>query len=216
MTPRISRLLGIALAGLLAIAYAVLAHVSNAVPGNQGLGLVLSVGPLWLIAATMAWRSEARIAGLIACGIAALLVFLLRDALERHYPWVYLAQQMGSYGLLGLAFGRTLWGERVPLCTQFALIVHGSLPPEAAAYARGVTVAWTLFFAVMVITQLVLFIAAPLAVWSAFANFGAAPLVALMFVVEHWIRRRALPALPRTSLQATIRAFTAHRPRDAT
>jgi uncharacterized membrane protein len=215
MIPRISRLLGIGFAGLLAIGYAVLAHVSNAVPGNQGLGLALAVGPLWLIAATMAWRSEAPIAGLIACGIAALLIFLLRDTFERHYPWIYLAQQMGAYGLLGLAFGRTLRGGRVPLCTQFALIVHGSLPPDAAAYARRVTIAWTVFFALMVITLLVLFIAAPLAIWSAFANFGAAPLVALMFVTEHWIRRRALPALPRTSLQATIRAFTARRPRDA-
>jgi uncharacterized membrane protein len=212
MTPGTSRVLTVGLASALAIGYAVLAHVSNAVPGNEGLGLVLSVGPLWLIAATMAWRSDGRVAGLIACAIAALLIFLLRAELEQHYPWIYLGQQIGTYGLLGLLFGRTLFGGRVPLCTQFALIVHGSLPPEAADYARRVTIAWTVFFAAMVMTLLVLFIAASLPLWSAFANFGAASLVALMFVAEHWIRRRALPALPRTSLQATIRAFTAHRP----
>jgi uncharacterized membrane protein len=215
MTPSASRALSLALAGALAVGYAVLAHVSNAVPGNQGLGLGLAAGPLWLIALVMAWRSEGRMAGLIACGVAALLIFLLRDELEQHYPWIYLAQQLGTYGLLGLAFGRTLLAGHVPLCTQFALIVHGSLPPEARIYSRRVTIAWTIFFAAMMTTLLILFVASPLAVWSAFANFCAAPLVALMFVAEHWIRRRALPALPRTSLQATIRAFTAHRPRDS-
>lgn len=214
MTPRTSRVLSVGFAGLLAIGYAVLAHLSNTVPGNQGLGLLLAVGPLWLIAVTMAWRSEGRVLGLIICGVTALLVFLLRDELEQHYPWIYLAQQMGAYGLLGFAFGRSLREGQVPLCTQFALIVHGSLPTEARSYARRVTIAWTIFFVAMVIALLLLFIAAPLPAWSAFANFGAAPLVALMFVAEHWVRRRALPMLPRTSLQATLRAFAAHRHRD--
>ena len=215
MTPRTSRMLSLGFAGALAIGYAVLAHVSNAVPGNQGLGLLLAVAPLWLIAAAMAWRSDGRVIGLMACGIAALVVFLLRAEFERHYPWIYLAQQLGAYGLLGFVFARSLFAGRVPLCTQFALIVHGSLPAEARSYARRVTIAWAMFFSVMVVTLLLLFVAAPLSIWSAFANFGAAPLVALMFVAEHWIRRRALPALPRTSLQATIRAFTTYRSRDA-
>jgi uncharacterized membrane protein len=214
MTPRASRVLSLGLAGALAIGYAVLAHVSNAVPGNGGLGLVLAAGPLWLIALTMAWRSDGRVIGLIGCGVTALLIFLLRDELEQHYPWIYLAQQMGVYGVLGLMFGRSLLGGRVPLCTQFALAVHGSLPPEARDYSRRVTIAWTMFFAAMVLTLLILFFTAPLAVWSAFDNFCSVPLVALMFIVEHWIRRHALPTLPRTSLQATIRAFTAHRPHD--
>jgi len=215
MTPSTSRILKLVFAGALAIVYAVLAHISNAVPGNRDLGILLSVGPLWLIATTLAWRSDTRVIGLVACAIAAVLIYLLRGEFEEHYPWVYLAQQIGTYGLLGLVFGRTLFGGRIPLCTQFALTVHGSLPPEARDYSERVTIAWTAFFCAMVAALLLIFFLAPLSVWSAFANFGAAPLVALMFVAEHWIRRRVLPTLPRTSLQATIRAFTSHRSRDS-
>lgn len=215
MSPGTSRVLRLMLAAAVAILYAVLAHLSNAVPGNQGLGLLLAAGPLWLIAATIAWRSEGQVLGLGCCVVAALLIFLFRSELEHHYPWIYLAQQLGAYGLLGLVFGRTLFGGRVPLCTQFALTVHGTLPADARDYARRVTIAWTVFFSAMVTALLLLFFIAPLPIWSAFANFGAAPLVALMFIIEHWVRRRALPALPATSLQATIRAFTAHKPSDA-
>lgn len=214
MSQTASRIVGVVLAGTAAVAYAVLAHVSNSVPGNEGLGLVLAAGPLWLIACAMAWRSSSRVLGLSCCAGAAFLIWLFRTAFELHYAWIYLAQQLGAYGLLGLAFARTLFADRVPLCTQFALIVHGALPDEARSYARRVTIAWTLFFAGMVLTMLALFLIAPLPVWSAFANFGAAGLVAVMFIAEHWIRRRALPMLPHTSLRATIRAFTAHRPRD--
>lgn len=206
--------MGIVLAGIAAVTYAILAHISNSVPGNEGLGLMLAAGPLWLIACAMAWRSSSRLLGLGCCVMAAFLIWLFRADFELHYPWIYLAQQLGAYGLLGLGFGRTLLAGRIPLCTQFALIVHGTLPPEARDYARRVTVAWTLFFAGMVLTMLMLFLMAPLPVWSAFANFGAAALVAVMFIAEHWIRRRALPTLPHTSLRATIRAFTTHRPRD--
>lgn len=208
-------MLRLVLAAAVAILYAVLAHLSNAEPGNQGLGLLLAAGPLWLIAATIAWRSDGRMLGLGCCAIAALLIFRFRGELEHHYPWIYLAQQLGAYGLLGLVFGRTLFGGRVPLCTQFALTVHGTLPADARDYARRVTIAWTVFFCAMVTALFVLFFTAPLSIWSAFANFAAAPLVALMFIIEHWVRRRALPALPRTSLQATIRAFTTHKPSDA-
>lgn len=214
MSTRSSRIAGVIAACAIAVAYAVLAHISNSVPGNEGLGLVLAVGPLLLIALAMAWRSDNRILGIGCCALAVALIWLFRGAFEQHYPWIYLAQQLGAYGLLGLAFGRTLFAGRVPLCTQFALVVHGTLPTEARDYARGVTIAWTLFFAAMVATMLLLFLMAPLPVWSAFANFGAAALVAVMFIVEHWIRRKALPMLPATSLQATIRAFTSHRPRD--
>ena len=215
MSRRGVRVFRLALGGAVAILYAVLAHVSNSIPGNQGLGLVLAAAPLWLIAATIAWRSQGRMLGLCCCAIAALLIFVFRGELEQHYPWIYLAQQLGAYGLLGLVFGRTLFGDRVPRCKQFALTVHGTLPADARDYARRVTIAWTLFFSAMVAVLLLLFFVAPLPVWSAFANFGAAPLVALMFIAEHWIRRRALPTLPRTSLQATIRAFTTHKPSDA-
>jgi uncharacterized membrane protein len=191
---------------LAVIAYAVLAHFSNAVPGNESLGALLAVAPLWLAALFLAWRSNWRRLGLVACGLAALLTYAGWDDLKNHFAWLYLIQQVGAYGLLGISFGRSLSLHHVPLCTRFATLVHGRLSAPATRYTRSVTVAWTLFFAAMSSALLLLYVAAPLAVWSVFANFCAAPLVALMFIGEYLVRHRVLPDMQHASILDTIRA----------
>jgi uncharacterized membrane protein len=203
--PRSVRALAIALA---VIAYAVLAHFSNAVSGNESLGAILAIAPLWLAAVILAWRSSRRWLGLVACGLAALLAYAGWDNLKNHYTWLYLIQQVGAYALLGISFGRSLGLHRVPLCTRFATLVHGRLSASATRYTRSVTVAWTVFFAAMSSALLLLFVAAPLAVWSVFANFCAAPLVALMFIGEYLVRHRVLPDMQHASILDTVRAVS--------
>jgi uncharacterized membrane protein len=203
--PRSVRALTIALA---VIAYAVLAHFSNAVPGNESLGAFLAIAPLWLAALILAWRSSRRRLGLVACALAALIAYAGRDSLRVHFAWLYLIQQVGAYGLLGLSFGRSLGPHHVPLCTRFATLVHGPLSASVTRYTRSVTVAWTLFFAAMSSALLFLYVAAPLAVWSVFANFCAAPLVALMFIGEYLVRHRVLPDMQHVSILDTIRAVS--------
>ncbi len=188
------------------IAYAVLAHFSNAVPGNESLGAILAIGPLWIAAVILAWRSSQRRLGLVACGLAALLVYARWGDLRNHFTWLYLIQQAGAYGLLGISFGRSLGGQRVPLCTRFAALVHGPLSVDATRYTRSVTVAWTVFFAAMSSALLIVYVAVPLAVWSVFANFCAAPLVALMFIGEYLVRHRVLPDMQHASIFDTVRA----------
>ncbi len=202
-TPGSVRVLIIALA---VIAYAVLAHFSNAVPGNESLGAILAVAPLWLAALILAWRSSRRRLGLLACGLAAVLAYAVWDSLKSHFAWLYLIQQVGAYGLLGISFGRSLGPHQVPLCTRFATLVHGKLSAPATRYTRSVTVAWTMFFTAMSSALLLLYVAAPLAVWSVFANFCAAPLVALMFIGEYLVRHRVLPDMQHVSILDTVRA----------
>ena len=193
---------------LVVIAYAVLAHFSNAVAGNEGLGAFLAIAPLWLAALVLAWRCSQRRLGLLACGLAAVLAYAGWDELKSHFAWLYLIQQAGAYGLLGISFGRSLGQDRVPLCTRFATLVHGPLSTSVMRYTRSVTVAWTVFFAAMSGALLLLYVAAPLAVWSAFANFCAAPLVALMFIGEYLVRHRVLPDMHHASVLDTIRAVS--------
>jgi uncharacterized membrane protein len=154
------------------------------------------------------WRSSRRRLGLFACALAAVLAYAGWSDLKNHFAWLYLIQQAGAYGLLGLSFGRSLGAQRVPLCTRFATLVHGPLSAPAARYTRSVTVAWTLFFAAMSGALLLLYAAAPLAVWSVFANFCAAPLVALMFIGEYLVRHRVLPDMQHASILETIRAVS--------
>jgi uncharacterized membrane protein len=197
-------------AAAVAIAYAVLAHVSNSYAGATALGVALSVGPLVAFALALAWRYGHRRSAL-ALGVACVLGgYRYWPLLAAHYPWVYLAQQAGVYALLGLMFGRSLAGGRVPLCSQWAALIHGPLTPELARYTRSVTAAWTLFFALMTTTLVVLFLVAPLPVWSAFANFAALPLVAAMFVVEYAARVWLLPDMRHAGILAGVRAFLGH------
>jgi uncharacterized membrane protein len=196
------------LIALAVVAYAVLAHVSNAVPGNESLGAILAVAPLWFAAVILAWRSTRRRLGLVACGLAVLLAYAAWDDLRNHFAWLYLLQQAGTYGLLGISFGRSLGQQRVPLCTRFATLVHGPLSESATRYTRGVTVAWTIFFAAMSSALLLLYMVVPLAAWSVFANFCAAPLVALMFVGEYLVRHRVLPDMQHASILDTVRAVS--------
>ena len=191
---------------LAVIAYAILAHYSNAVPGHEDLGAVLALAPVWIAAFILAWRSQHRALSLLACALAAALALVEWKNLRSHFSWLYLIQQAGTYGLLGLSFGRSLTAGHVPLCTRFATLAHGSLSADAVRYTRSVTLAWTIFFFVMCAAVLIVYFAAPLRVWSVFANFCTAPLVGLMFIGEYLVRLRVLPDMQHASILGTVRA----------
>lgn len=197
-----------ALLACLALAYAVLAHVSTAQGGHGTLGALLAIGPVGLVALIFLWRSR-HVLGLAAWLLAVALVAAFWLPLKAHFVWLYLIQQVGLYGLLGVYFGRTLVPGGVPLCTQMALHAHGVLSAAALRYTRRVTVAWSLLFAMITLALMILFCTAPLRVWSAFASFGAPMLMVLMFALENRVRRLALPDVEHVGIIATLRASAA-------
>jgi hypothetical protein len=81
-------------------------------------------------------------------------------------------------------------------------MVRGHLEPRLAHYSRQVTVAWTVFFVAMMCMSILLYLLAPISVWSAFANLATLPLVALMFIVEY---ATPDPPVPRHAAQADPR-----------
>jgi uncharacterized membrane protein len=153
-------------------------------------------------------RSRAFIA-LLAAAAAALLLRRYWPQLEANFSWVYLIQEGGFYGLMAASFGRSLLGNRVALCTQLADKVHGPLTAAEVRYTRRVTAAWAVFFASIAAATLGFFYAAPLRIWSLFANFCVPPLIGLMFVAEYAVRRRALPQAQRRGILAAIQAYFA-------
>lgn len=85
-------------------------------------------------------------------------------------------------------FARTLKDGREPLITSIARRVHGSLEPDIEIYTRRVTFVWSLFFVVQIVVSFVLYLFAPLVIWSMFINVLNAPLIILMFVGEYFYR----------------------------
>jgi uncharacterized membrane protein len=189
------------------IAYQVLAHHAVATPGEHGLGLAMARVPPLLIALAAAARSPNRGWLLPLWALAAAALWTARTPLALHFAWgLYLEHVSFNLGM-ALVFGRTLASARVPLCTQFATMLHGSLTPAVARYTRQVTVAWTAFFVAIAAVSTLLFAAAPIVAWATFANYLALPLVGAMFVAEHACRRFAVPDRPRTGMLDAIRAY---------
>jgi uncharacterized membrane protein len=206
---RSRRRLQCAAACVLIAGYAGLSHYCNSVDGAHGLGAALALGPVTLLALILAWRSTPPpVALVLTVGLAALLVAGW-PLLKHQFALFYLVQESGVYSLLGLSFGRSLLPNRVALCTQLADKVHGPLSPREVLYTRRVTAAWTVFFFAVTAASVLLFLFAPVRIWSVYINFCVPLLVGAMFVAEYLVRRRALPDTRRAGLLATVRVYFA-------
>jgi uncharacterized membrane protein len=189
--------------------YAGLSHYGNAVAGGRDLGTALALAPITAVATLLAWRTAPRaVAALCYAGLAGLIIGLW-PVLRQNYPLINLVQDSSLYGLLGFTFGRSLMPGRVALCTRLAAQEHGPLSADEVRYTRQVTAAWTLFFFVITAASILLFVAAPLRIWSLFINFCILPLVGAMFIAEYQVRRRVLPGVKRTGLLAALRVYLA-------
>lgn len=206
--PRWRRIVRIGAIASALIAYPILAHLVAAAPPPAGIGAVaFAVAPLAIVVAIVGWRSPYRVLTVALCAAVFALPWTYADAIGQHLGLVYFIQNTCTNAALGLIFGRSLTKGREPLCSRFAAMVRGSLQPPVARYTRQVTVAWTIFFAAMLIVSSLLFLLAPIQAWSAFANLLAMPLVAVMFIAEFAIRKHVLPDLPRTPILESLRAY---------
>lgn len=188
------------------VVYALLVHHVNASGQVSALGAILALLPIAATGLALMRNASTRGSGVLVLLVAGLVAWRAWPQLERHAALLFWLQDVGLMLFLLLGFGRTLRAGCKPLCVHFAEMMHGPLSPPHAAYARQATLAWTLFFAAMAIVSSLLFFLAPLAVWSAFANFLTLPLVALMFVAEFLVRRRVLAETRGSPLDA-LRAY---------
>lgn len=191
----------------LALGYVFLAHYTNTAGGAATLGTLVALAPLALAGLSLAWHAQHRHIMLAAFGLGCGALFANWNALSHHYDRIYWFEHAGTEFLLGLTFGRTLLPGREPMCTQFAKVIHGSISAAVARYSRQVTLAWVVFFAAMAASSTVLFLVAPLSVWSAFANFFTAPLIASMFIIEYLVRRRLHPHMEHAHILDAVKAF---------
>jgi len=92
-----------------------------------------------------------------------------------------------------MVFARTLLPGETPLVSRVASLWRGALDDAVARYTRRVTIAWVVFFAVMVAESIVLALFAPVYIWSLFTNFLNYLSVLFFFIVEYRLRFQFLP-----------------------
>jgi uncharacterized membrane protein len=190
----------------LALGYAFLAHYTNTSERAETLGAVVALAPIVLALLSVGWHSRHRIAVFVMVAIGGIAVVVTWNILEHHFNWIYWIEHAGSQLVLCLVFGRTLFAGREPLCTFFARMVHGSLTPALEHYTRQVTTAWVVFFGLMAAISTIIFFAAPVRVWSLFANFFTGPLIAFMFIAEYGIRRHLHPHMKHAHILEGMKA----------
>jgi uncharacterized membrane protein len=178
------------------LGYAALSQysASEGNPHAKTLGAALSIVPVLAIAVALLWWWSRRLSALLLAALSGALLYSNWPLIERHYEWADLAQQCGIYGLVALAFARSLAANRVPLCTQLAQQMYGGeLTPIERAYMRRATAAWALFYGLMTAAVAILFFAVARRDWSFFVNFIAWGLMIAAGLLDHAMRRRLLP-----------------------
>ncbi len=114
---------------------------------------------------------------------------------------------------LALVFGSTLLPGATPLITQFSRIMKGTLDAKALRYTRRVTIAWVIFFCVMVLESVLLALYASPMVWSIFTNFLNYLFLLLFFLLEYILRVRLFPEQEHPGFIPFLRSLTKVDPR---
>ena len=200
----------VALVLIVSAALALLAHAALVDRLPARVGAAVSLVPVAVLVAWMLRRSRRRIVAVL--GLAALVigVAFYWSQIERHFPDLFFVEHAGINLLLAFVFGRTLVGGREALVTRFALIVHGTIPPEVERYTRHVTLAWTVLFLTLAALSCGLYFSGQMAAWSLLANIVNPIAIVAMFVIEYAVRLRALPDWEQVGILGGVRAFTRH------
>lgn len=199
--------------GAVAIGFALVASAAfYLVP----IGLASRLDPALTLAALMAVdaacvallvRSRGSLAALAALVALAGLTATLRGHLLVALP------SMALYAGLSAVFGLTLLPGRMPLITTIALARHGAaLGLPARRYLRGLTLAWSLFFAALAVASALLARFAPFDAWSLFVNLLSWPLIGAMFVGDYLLRRLVFREVPADTPLQVIAATLTYRP----
>lgn len=218
---------GALMVGLIA-GYALASHFALILPNGRAVAAALAIGVPAVALGVFIFQSVARrlflntrwrlhasarfsVAGVVAVLPISAFLWLVWPLILANAQALYFAQHVGANALLAWVFGHTLAAGATPLVVTFARMVHPDLPLEIEAYARKVTAAWTVFFLLTCAISVMLFFAAPLAVWSAFAVLLQWPSVAAFFVGEYVLRLRLFRQFEHASLKQGFDAYNRHQ-----
>jgi uncharacterized membrane protein len=180
-------------------------HAAIATSTWTQLIVAIPVAQLLILGTIAAIRDPARIKwlGPLALALGFLIYWAERSGLSlTAMPGLPHAM---AYAALLFGFGYTLLPGHEAILTRVVNAVRGPLPPELIVHTRRVTFAWCCFFAGQIIMSAVLYVFAPLEVWSFFINVLNLPLVVLMFVVEGLYRFFRFRDFPMDSLSDILR-----------
>lgn len=172
---------------LASVSMLLIAHLA-VIQGFLGVSTVLlTVALCNILALGICQRAKCHII-LIVLGLmlVGLLLSLIDAVYLTYYPPVFINS------LIFLFFFFSLFNSNTPIIERFALLVHGEISSTHRIYCRRVTIAWSIFMFLLVAETVVLALYFPIETWSLFVNLINYSLVALMFLLEFFVRKLAL------------------------
>lgn len=124
--------------------------------------------------------------------VLSLLAILLLAVASSNAGLVLRLQPPLIFGLLCGLFSATLAPGSVPLISRFAILMTRDTPPPVLRYCRRATLAWAVFFLLMMLASLGIGLFASLETWSWFSNGISYALIGVIFLVEFAVRRQVL------------------------
>lgn len=112
--------------------------------------------------------------------------------------------------ILLAGFAGSLRSE-MPLVERFARLQVDDLTPAEVAYCRGVTLTWSVFFALNGAAAALLALAAPLSWWALYSGLLAYVLVGLLGASEYVIRKYRFGRYGATPIDRVLRAVLPQR-----
>lgn len=188
------------------VAYAALSHWMMLFHAAEPWAVIVLLVPLWLTALGLAGARFGRWALLLVGAAGAALFWLVMRGEAGDPNRLYVLQHVAINALLCGWFGSTLRGDGLSLIGQFAARVH-AIGPDHRRYTRQVTLAWTLYFALVVVSSIVVYLTLPFSAWSLLSNVLTPLGVTALFVGEHFVRYRIHPEFERTRMIDALRAF---------
>jgi uncharacterized membrane protein len=179
--------------------------ISSVHPG--GLVVVSAFAPVIIVFLFISWSTRYRIIGLASIIAGCVALWHYQTILVHYLNWTYLVQRSGIFALLATVFGVTLLPGHTPLISRVADLVHGPLSKQVEIYTRHVTMAWTLFFAIMTGLPLIVFIFAPHHLLFLLTNIVTMTLMASMLFAEYIVRCRTIPVGERSGMMEGLRAY---------
>jgi uncharacterized membrane protein len=203
-------------AGIALIVLAPLAiHAAIATARWTELVVLIPAAQLLILATIAVIRDPARMKWLAPIGVFAAVGLVMAGRAGISLTLMPGIPHALAYASFLIGFGYTLLPGHVAILTRVVDAVRGPLPPEMILHTRRVTFAWCCFFAGQLLLSLLLYVYAPLEVWSFFINVLNLPLVVLMFVLEGLYRLYRFRDFPLDSLSDIIRVVAKTTERSA-
>lgn len=166
------------------VAYPLFAYIAILI--KQPLIIITYLLVLLLILSIDKLRNQQWLAGILLVITIAVIAYVIQQSYTQYL--LYFPPMLIILSLF-LLFSQSLMAGQTPLISRYAQLLGDALDAKHLRYNRALTIAWSAFFLLMLLTSILLAVFSSQGTWSFFTHVISYPLIALFFIIEFMIRK---------------------------